>query len=93
MALALGKTVGEIEQSMGSSELSEWQEYYGLEPWGAWRDNWHSAQIAALLYNANRGKQKPLNSADFMFVDRETARESQDRETLAFLSSRAKRAK
>jgi len=89
----LGKTVAEIEASMGSAELSEWQEYYALEPFGTWRDNWHSAQLAALIFNVNRGKQKPVSTADFMFVDAQTSRDTQDRETLAFLSSKSKKDK
>lgn len=93
LALSLGKTVAEVESSMGSAELSEWQEYYALEPFGAWRDNWHSAQIAALLFNTNRGKQQPVKSSDFMFIDAQTARDTQDQETLAFLSSKSKKGK
>ena len=74
---------------MGSSELSAWQQYYQIEPFGSWRDNYHSAQIASLIYNVNRGKQKPTTIADFMFVDAETAKDKQDKEFLSFLAARA----
>lgn len=87
LALALGRTTRELELTMGSAELSEWFEYHAIEPWGAQRDNYHSAQIAALLYNINRGKQKPVTSQDFMFMDPETAQELKDREAVSFLSS------
>lgn len=33
---------------MSSSELSDWIDYYKLEPWGAWRDNYHAALIASM---------------------------------------------
>ena len=57
---------------MGSAELSEWMAYWQLEPWGAWRDNWHSAQIATLIYNSNRGKAPAVKASEFMYVERET---------------------
>jgi hypothetical protein len=91
LALGLGKTIGEIEATMGSAELSDWMDYYQIEPFGAWRDNFHSAQISALIYNVNRGKQKPVKTADFMFVDAETAQDTKDQEFLSFMSSRAKK--
>ena len=44
--------------------------YYQLEPFGAIRDNLHSAQIAALIFNSNRGKSQPAIGADkFMYRD------------------------
>ena len=33
---------------MSSSELSDWIDYYKIEPWGAWRDNYHAALIASM---------------------------------------------
>ena len=48
LALALGRTVAELSATMGSSELSDWIDYYKLEPWGAWRDNYHAALIASM---------------------------------------------
>lgn len=79
---------------MSSSEFSEWIEYYQLEPFGAWRDNWHSAQIAALVFNANRGKtQKALSANDFMFLTQEDKAEKDQAEFFASLASVAKKAK
>jgi hypothetical protein len=89
----MGKTIQELEHDMGSAELSDWMDYYKIEPWGTWRDNWHAAQTAALIYNVNRGKQKAVSTSDFMFVDPETARDVKDQQVLSFLSSRSKKAK
>ena len=54
LALALGRTVSELEDSLTSSELSDWIDYYQVEPWGAWRDNWHAAILACLLSGEER---------------------------------------
>ena len=48
LALALGRTVAELGVTMTSSELSDWIDYYKIEPWGAWRDNYHAALIASM---------------------------------------------
>ena len=76
---------------MSSSEFSEWQAYYELEPFGAWRDNWHFAQLTALLFNINRGSGKALSPADFMYVDAETAQEKRDMEFLGRLNALGKK--
>ena len=77
---------------MGSAEFSEWQEYYILEPFGVWRENWHCAQIAALTYNTSRAKNTaPVKTQDFMYIDPESAEAAKEREALAFFSSVAKR--
>lgn len=91
LALALGRTLSEIETTMTSSELSGWQEYYAIEPFGQWRDNYHSAQLCALLYNVNRGKGQPVAAADYMYMDAATAEEKQDMEFIASMRAAAKR--
>jgi len=89
LALALGRTVAELEETMSSSEFSEWLEYYELSPFGAWRDNYHSAQIASLIYNANRGKSNPMGIDNFMYMDRETAEQRREAEFIASLDAGA----
>jgi hypothetical protein len=91
LALGLGKTVQELEGTMGSAELSDWQSYYQIEPFGAWRDNYHSSQVAALIYNVNRGKQQAVKTSDFTFVDAETSQDMKDKEFLSFMSARSKK--
>ena len=87
LALALGRTVHELEQTLSSSEFTDWCQYYELEPFGSWRDNWHMAQLCSLLYNINRGKQKSVSSEDFMYLDPEAARRKKDADILATLNS------
>ena len=75
---------------MSSAEFAEWQQYYGLEPFGAWRDNWHAGTVAALIFNANRGKgQRALSVSDFMYLDPESAEKKRDDEMLAMLRAKA----
>lgn len=70
---------------MSSSELEGWIEYYRLEPFGQWRDNYHSAQIAHLIYNLNRGKSPALEFSEFFYRDQETAAKIRDQRALAAL--------
>lgn len=66
-------------------------EYQKLEPWGAWRDNWHAAMISTILASAHRDpKRPPPRMHEFFYVDAETARDRQDMETLAMLESMKK---
>lgn len=92
LALALGKTVAELEQTIGSGELTEWAAYYSIEPFGQWRDNWHMANLAAMLGNRWRKPSKPAVTVDdFMFKTAEQSKQQQTRKTLAALSAVAKK--
>lgn len=92
LALGLGCMVCEIDARMPSSELTSWLAYYKLDPFGAERDNWHAAQIAAILVNANLRKgSAPANPADFMYVDQVTTRRAKAATFHSELKKRAKR--
>ena len=61
-------------------------EYQKLEPWGAWRDNWHAAMIATILASAHRDpKRPPPRMHEFFYKDPETAAKQQDEEMLTGL--------
>lgn len=61
-------------------------EYERLEPFGPWRDNWHSATVATILANAFRARNTaPVKLSEFMFKDPLTAQEAEDEQTLAQL--------
>lgn len=47
LALALGRTVGELEHTLTVDELVEWQAYDRLDPFGGYRQD---IQTAHLLY-------------------------------------------
>lgn len=67
--------------------------YYELEPFGATRDNMHSAQIVSLLYNVNKRKgAPPKESSDFLFKDEYTRRQDDTGDFMAGLRSLAKKA-
>lgn len=56
---------------MTAKEFGDWLGYWQLEPWGAWRDNWHHANTASLIFNTNRGKAQPaMKVRDFMYEDK-----------------------
>ena len=75
---------------MTSAEFVEWFAFYELDPFGPWRDNLHAAQVASLLYNANRRKNsKALGAADFMYKDRDEVREQETKTFLANLRALA----
>ncbi len=87
LALALGRTVSELDSSMTSAEFTEWMAYYAIEPFGQWRDNWHFAQLTALMFNVNCGKSSQLSTADFMYLDAAADQEKKDLEFVAKLNS------
>lgn len=92
LALALGCFVSDIDERMPSSELTDWLAYYKLEPFGAERDNWHAAQIAAILVNQNRAKGAPVvPMTEFMYVDRDTTAATKTQNLLSALKRKAKR--
>lgn len=67
MALALGKTVGQLLDEIGSYELVEWIAYAGIEPFGIEADDYRAGLMPALTANSNqtdRSKQ-PLSPRDF----------------------------
>lgn len=75
---------------MPASELLEWMEYERIEPFGAWRDNWHTALIATLLANANRKPNSPpVPMRSFFYVDPETEQDQKDAEMIAFMDAKA----
>ena len=90
--MGLGRTVAELEHSLGSSELIEWQRFWAREPWGAHRDNIHAGLIASTLANAFRGKgSKAITYQDFMLVDRSEHKQKKTKEFLSWINRVAKK--
>lgn len=65
LALRLGKTLGELRQSIGVSELRMWMAFDRISPIGDERNDFHAAQIAASALNAQRTKD-PLSIGDML---------------------------
>lgn len=71
---------------MSISEFKGWQAYNRVEPFGAWRDNWHSATIAQILATVYGKKKVPLS--DFMFLDEETRKANSDEAMVQWLDGK-----
>jgi hypothetical protein len=94
LALALGRTISEIDNEMSSAEFSDWIQFYSMHPFGSERDNLHAAIIATLIGNANRGKgARPLEIDDFMIMSEKQRKSNETQQFIAGLQSLAKQKK
>ena len=62
-------TVDELLGRMSSAELSEWQAYYELEPFGQVRGDLQAGMVAAMMGNLWRGRGKfgkPYGPGEFV---------------------------
>lgn len=91
LALALGRTVGELDATLGSGELTEWKAFYAMEPFGAFRDNLHAGVVAAAIVNVNRARRgdKVYGPSDFLLRTEEEQRKEMTRRTLGALMAMA----
>lgn len=55
LALRLGRTLGELKESISMSELRMWAAYDQISPIGDERGDIHAAQVSAAVHNAQRG--------------------------------------
>ncbi len=67
--------------------------FYELNPWGPWRDNLHSAQLASLYANAHAPKGKSFGIDDFLYRDPDTVKVEQDQDVFQGLMAIAAKAK
>ena len=89
--MGLGKFVYELND-MPASEYEDWRQYFNENPWGPERDNWHSATIAALLWNINSGKDSPRKYAkDFMYIESGIKKQTETLNTLEIMRAMGKR--
>jgi hypothetical protein len=70
LALRMGRTLGELCQSMSSAEFSLWIEAYRDDQWGEKRDDWRAGVVASTVANF-AGRQLASNASstkpeDFM---------------------------
>jgi hypothetical protein len=87
-------TVAELNSRMSAREFSEWMEYYQSEPFGPVRDNIHSGQITAMLFNANRRKgQRPMTAADFLLMSEKDRMKQRTEKTMQAMREIAKSGK
>lgn len=83
----------ELCDRVSPAEFTEWQAFFQLEPFGAWRDNYHAAMLSALTFNIHRGKATAAAKvSDFMYEDPEITAERQAKTFVAALNARVKHA-
>lgn len=49
-----------------AQELTLWQAYYRMDPWGGARGDYHAAIVACTVANAMRGKGPPAKLDEFL---------------------------
>lgn len=62
-------TVAELLSRISSAELTEWQAFYRLEPWGTEIDDLRAGIVSSVVANVNRDPKKqrrPFKPQDFM---------------------------
>ena len=69
LALALGRTVNELLGTISSDEISEWQAYDRIEPFGSWRDDLRIGTLTAVVANGLSGSGE-FRTEDFMLDTR-----------------------
>ena len=76
-------TVAELLARVSARELSEWQAYYTLEPWGEERDDLRAGIIASVVANVHRSKGgKTWKPSDFVLEFQPREREPQTEEQM-----------
>lgn len=64
LALQLGRTVAELEQTLTHNELMEWRVIFEDTHFGELRADRRNAELLAMLYNINRAPNKPAITSD-----------------------------
>lgn len=62
--MALGRTVAELGETISSEELSEWEQFAQLHPFGCLRSDYQAALVASTIWNVNA--KKKLKLEDFL---------------------------
>lgn len=74
-------TVGELLERVSSRELTEWEAYYGIEPFGQERGDLQAGVVASVMANAwsdPKKRKREYGPGDFVLrFDGEDERESQ----------------
>lgn len=61
-----GRTVTELNDTMGDDEFMRWAAYLSLEPFPEQRADAHVAMVMAQQYNINRGKRPAKKATEFL---------------------------
>ncbi|WP_456297890.1 phage tail assembly protein T [Aggregatibacter aphrophilus] len=86
--MALGKTLEEIEL-MPERHFSEYMLFYREQPFGLWREDYRTAQIAHILAMVNSDpNKKPPEIVDFMPFYKDKAAQTEDDGSERYLANR-----
>jgi len=66
LAVALGKTVGELQRSLTPTELAEWMAFYKLYPFGEEAMDWRISGMQATLAQTVAKKGKTYQAKQFL---------------------------
>lgn len=66
LALALGRTVAELEATLSGQELTEWMAFDAVEPFGEQRDDLRAGIVASTMANCHRSRGPAFKPQDFM---------------------------
>jgi hypothetical protein len=84
LALALGRTAQELEETLSEREWIEWEMFQRAEPIGMERDDWRLALLTAHFVNAHRPRNSPASTpAEFVFLPERQAETAPPPESLA----------
>lgn len=75
----MGRTVGELEDSIDSAELTDWMAFYLIDPWGEQRADLRNGLLTAATINSNpfRSKGHPASKpTDFLLYPSEQVAQS-----------------
>lgn len=76
----------ELQQSIGSRELTRWMAFDQISPIGDDRAEYLNGILCSLLFNINRGKATAKKPSDFMpYIDREAIQRARDKQLSADL--------
>ncbi|WP_447871158.1 phage tail assembly protein T [Serratia fonticola] len=81
LALRLGRTLGELQQSISVSELRMWMAFDRISPIGDERNDYHAAQITAAVFNSQRAKDPLSISSQLLQWNKEEEAEGSEEDT------------
>lgn len=76
-------TVGQLDRTMSSRELTEWMIYYGIEPFGPAREDFRAALGASVVANCSGAKTQPddfirsFSYSEYMAAEKEREQQEQ----------------
>jgi len=82
VALALGKTVRELSQTMEYKELAQWMAFFKVHGYPDARQEFYGAQLASLMLSVVSKKSNQYKTGDFMLDEILTTDHDKDEATL-----------